>query len=109
MPKGRPKQPRAKHPLPVRLAVIDERGRFRALVENFSDALRVFAQLNLDKPHTLDEIELFMASACWRVEELTKPWVPVTDGHDLMWEHDDRPKDRALAPGEDGFVIWLRT
>ena len=110
MPKGRPLQPRAQAPLPVRFAVIDDKGRFRALVENFSGALRVFAQLNLDKPpRDPDELALLMCSACWRIEEITKPWVPVTRGHDLLWSNDGYPDDREGPPGEeDGFVIWLR-
>jgi hypothetical protein len=101
---SRPKQP-VGQPLPVRLAVIDHEGRFRALVENFDDAIRVFIKLNLDDSHeaTLAEAEHMMILACWSIEPLVKPLVPRTTGRDLLWASYDRP-----APNDaDGFVIWL--
>jgi hypothetical protein len=107
---GRPKQPRALAPLPVRLAVIDERGRFRALVENYADAVTVFAQLNLDKPLPPDEVERHLMTSGWSVEKLTKPLHPQTDGRNLLWDLDAMPSDQPTPSGEDnGFVIWLRS
>lgn len=110
MPK--PNERATRTALPVRLAVRDNLGKLRALVENYTDALTVFANLNLDKldrdKYPKAELEHHMTVSGWTVEAL-KPLVPATNGKNLLWDTDALPPDNPPPPGETvGFIVWLR-
>lgn len=116
MPRGRPRQPRASHPVPVRLALIDDKGQMRALADNFSAALDEFAKLNSDNKTDpaieiylrmnavshAEQIELKMMDQGWTIQRLTQEWLPRTDGVCVVWSEDLRPKER-----DGGLLIRL--